>query len=142
MSSTPITAELREFADEIDERAGYGVVMPNPTSKHSGAPYGPSSETEELYAIADRIDAEHERRMDDCRREVRREVIRYMRGVLTDLDRGVRRVRKGDKVEVVRCRDCLFAHPRVDGLMQCDITRLVNHENFFCANGARREMDA
>jgi len=64
--SKPITDELREFANEIDERAGYGVVMPNPTSKHSGAPYGPSSETEELYAIADRIDAQHEKLKQLC----------------------------------------------------------------------------
>ena len=43
--------------------------------------------------------------------------------------------------DVVLCGECIFAHPRVDGLMQCDITKLVNHENFFCANGARREAD-
>jgi len=43
--------------------------------------------------------------------------------------------------DVVRCSECIFAHPRVDGLMQCDITKLVNHENFYCANGARREVD-
>ena len=129
MSSAAITAELREFADEIYERAGYG------------APYGPSSENEELCAIADRIDAEHKRRMDDCRREVRREVIRYMRGVLTDLDRGVRRVRKCDKVEVVRCRDCAYCQRHVDGSHVCELTHLAYRDDYYCYFGARREVD-
>lgn len=47
-----------------------------------------------LEAVADRIDQEHERRMADSRREMRRAVIRYLRSVLTDYERGVKRVRK------------------------------------------------
>ena len=77
----PITKELREFADEICERAGYG------------APYGPSSENEELCAIADRIDREHERRMADSRREMRRAAVRYMRSVFDDYYHGIKRKR-------------------------------------------------
>ena len=95
-----------------------------------------------LLDIADRIDAEHARRMDDCRREVRREVIRYVRGVLTDLDRGVRRVRKGDKTEVVRCRDCESAvesHYH-DGLVCCMHGIHVDGSHF-CSDGERREVE-
>jgi hypothetical protein len=127
----PITKELREIADEICERAGYG------------APYGPSSEKEELCAIADRIDAEHRRRMGDCRREVRREVIHYMRGVLTDLERGVRRVRKCDKVEVVRCKDCVHSRPaEQEAVYYCDLEAFgLMGETAYCSLGERREVD-
>lgn len=51
-----ITDELREYADTLSERARYGVTISNPLNPHSGAPIGPTKETEELYAIADRID--------------------------------------------------------------------------------------
>lgn len=47
----------------------------------------------ELFAIADRIDREHESRMADSRREMRRAVIRYIRGVLNDYDHGIKRKR-------------------------------------------------
>lgn len=56
-----ITGELREYADTLSERAWYGATIPSPFNPHSGAPIGPTKETEELYAIADRIDADHEK---------------------------------------------------------------------------------
>lgn len=140
----PITKMLREFADAISEHAGYGVVMPNPTNKHSGAPYGPSSETEELYAIADRIDEEHKRRMDDCRRETRRALVRYLRGVLTDYDKGIKRVRRKDKAEVVRCEDCMYAW-RTDDRFMClarpTIAAHLMDADDYCSRGVRKEAD-
>ena len=96
---------------------------------------------DEMTAVADRIDAEHRRRMDDCRREVRREVIRYMRGVLTDLDRGVRRVRKGDKAEVVRCRDCENGMS-IDGHILCMMLGVPSMgADDYCSHGERRKED-
>ena len=125
MSSAAITAELREYAQQAVMRDDY----------MAGLSY-------DLDRVADHIDAEHERRMDDCRREVRREVIRYMRGVLTDLDRGVRRVRKGDKAEVVRCRDCVHSRPaEEDAIYYCDKgTFGLMGGTAYCSLGKRREV--
>ena len=64
----PITKELREYAAEH-------VRL-------------------KLFAIADRIDQEHERRMADSRREMRRAAVRYMRSVFDDYYHGIKRVRK------------------------------------------------
>jgi len=125
MSSTPITAGLREVAAKTEGANG-----------RCGKLY-----RGDLDRIADRIDAEHERRMDDCRREVRREVIRYMRGVLTDLDRGVRRVRKGDKAEVVRCRDCVHAYFVGGNNNSCGVFGITGiGADDFCSNGERKEV--
>lgn len=46
---------------------------------------------DEWLAIADSIDAEHARRMERCRREVRRDFARYMRSCIADYERGVSR---------------------------------------------------
>jgi hypothetical protein len=46
-----------------------------------------------LCAIADRIDREHERRMADSRREMRRAAVRYMRSVFDDYYHGIKRKR-------------------------------------------------
>jgi hypothetical protein len=114
----PITAELREIVPLM--------------------PCGGN----EMTAIADRIDAEHKRRMDDCRRNVRREAVRYMRGVLTDLDRGVRRVRKGDKTEVVRCKDCVHAYFVGGNDNFCGVFDIKGiGADDFCSNGERREVE-
>jgi hypothetical protein len=67
MRSEPITKELREHAADH--------VRP------------------ELLAIADRIDREHERRMADSRREMRRAAVRYMRSVFDDYYHGIKRKR-------------------------------------------------
>lgn len=126
MSSTPITADLREYVDVLYEHG-----------RLAGFDHGV------LLDIADRIDAEHGRRMDDCRREVRRETIRYMRGVLTDLDRGVRRVRKCDKTEVVRCKDCVHSRPaEEDAVYYCDLEAFgLMGGTAYCSLGERREVD-
>jgi hypothetical protein len=67
MRNEPITKELREHAAEH-------VRL-------------------ELFAIADRIDREHERRMADSRREMRRAAVRYMRSVFDDYYHGIKRKR-------------------------------------------------
>lgn len=127
----PITKELREYVEENRMGNGMGVE----TMWGNSVPY-------DLLQIADCIDAEHERRMADCRRETKRDVVRYVRGVLTDYDRGVRRVRKGDKAEVVRCRDCKHAaeHSIWANTTICDL--FTGHEvtaDDYCSRGDRRE---
>lgn len=47
-----------------------------------------------LSACADQIDAEHERRMEQCRHETKRAALRYLRSVMEDyLRHGVKRTR-------------------------------------------------
>jgi hypothetical protein len=76
MRNEPITKELREYSSQAVNRDDYMAGL-----------------TYDLDRIADRIDAEHERRMADSRREMRRAVIRYIRGVLNDYDHGIKRKR-------------------------------------------------
>ena len=73
----PITKGLRDYADLIYER---GAI----TALDHGILLG--------YATA--IDNEHKRRMADSRRNMRRAVVRYLRGVLNDYDHGIKRARK------------------------------------------------
>jgi hypothetical protein len=116
--SEPITKELRDALDRM---------WPNP----------------ELLEIADRIDAEHKRRMDDCRRNTNRALVRYLRGVLTDYDKGIKRVRKGDATEVVRCKDCQWAR-RMDDRFVCTVRPLMAHlvdSDEYCSRGVRKEVD-
>ena len=97
----------------------------------------------DLDHIADRIDEEHKRRMDDCRRETRRALVRYLRGVLTDYDKGIKRVRKGDKAEVVRCEDCQYAREMYDRyvcLVRPNIAHFVDADDY-CSRGVRKEED-
>jgi len=47
-----------------------------------------------LIACADQIDAEHERRMEDCRRETRRSTCNYISRVVADYKRGKKWKRK------------------------------------------------
>lgn len=47
-----------------------------------------------LMGIADQIDREHGERLWQCRRETKRAFARYMRSVITDYEKGVKRVRK------------------------------------------------
>lgn len=124
--SEPITKELREYVNTLYD---YGAITP---SNHDAT-----------IALADRIDAEHERRMDDCRRNSNRHVVRYIRGVLTDYDRGVKRVRRGDKAEVVRCKDCQWAR-RMDDRFVCTVRPLLAHlvdADEYCSRGVRAEVD-
>ena len=118
MVSEPITKELRDTL---------GKMWSNP----------------ELIEIADRIDAEHKRRMEDCRHNTKRALVRYLRGVLNDYDRGIKRVRKEDKAEVVRCRDCQWAR-RMDDRFVCTVRPLMAHlvdADEYCSRGVRAEVD-
>lgn len=97
----------------------------------------------DLDAIADRIDAEHKTRMSQSRRESRLAAIRYLRGVLLDYERGIKRVRKGDAVEVVRCRDCMYAR-RMDDRFVCTVRPTMAHlvdADEYCSRGVRAEVD-
>lgn len=95
------------------------------------------------HGIADRIDAEHERRMERSRYEARRAVLNYLGGVLVDYKKGVKRVRKCDKEEVVRCRDCFWSY--VDkGTYVCNFNPAAAHyvgPDAFCSYGKRIEED-
>jgi hypothetical protein len=77
MRSEPITKELREYSSQAVNRDDYMAGL-----------------TYDLDRIADRIDQEHERRMADSRREMRRAAVRYMRSVFDDYYHGIKRVRK------------------------------------------------
>ena len=135
----PITKELREWASKH-----FGKTLDDGNTLINGLEM---LEMNELLEIADRIDAEHRRRMDDCRRETRRALVRYLRGVLTDYDKGIKRVRKGDKAEVVRCEDCQYAW-RTDDRFVCTLRRtlrplgahLVDADDY-CSRGVRKEDD-
>lgn len=118
MMSEPVTKELRDALDRM---------WPNP----------------ELLEIADRIDSEHKRRMDDCRRNTNRALVRYLRGVLTDYDRGIKRVRKGDAVEVIHCEYCQWAQP-MDDRYVCTVRPTLMHlvdADEYCSRGVRAEVD-
>lgn len=99
------------------------------------------TETDELRILRSEVKAQAEyiKRLRDKLDAATRLNVRYY-SEQRDLMRQLHAWMTG-ATDVVRCSECIFAHPRVDGLMQCDITKLVNHENFFCANGARREVD-
>jgi hypothetical protein len=124
--SEPITKELREYVNTMYD---YGAITP---SNH-----------DTTIAIADRIDAEHETRMSQSRRESRLAAIRYLRGVLLDYEKGIKRVRKGDATEVVRCKDCQFAR-RMDDRFVCTVRPLLAHlvdADEYCSRGVRAEVD-
>ena len=76
MSSEPITKELREYSSQAVNRDDYMAGL-----------------TYDLDRIADRIDQEHERRIADSRREMRRAAVRYMRSVFDDYYHGIKRKR-------------------------------------------------
>jgi hypothetical protein len=76
MRSEPITKELREYSSQAVNRDDYMAGL-----------------TYDLDRIADRIDREHERRMADSRREMRRAAVRYMRSVFDDYYHGIKRKR-------------------------------------------------
>ena len=43
-------------------------------------------------------------------------------------------------VGIVRCKDCVWASRRVDGVVQCGISRLAHMADHYCADGVR-EVD-
>jgi len=127
--SEPTTKELREWVNKY--LYPYDINYIN------------SSYGTHLMEIADAIDAEHRRRMADSRRESRQAAIRYLRGVLLDYERGIKRVRKGDAVEVVRCRDCMYAR-RMDDRFVCTVRPTMAHlvdADEYCSRGKRAEAD-
>jgi hypothetical protein len=76
MRNEPITKELREYSSQAVNRDDYMAGL-----------------TYDLDRIADRIDQEHERRIADSRREMRRAAVRYMRSVFDDYYHGIKRKR-------------------------------------------------
>ena len=124
----PVTKELRFLIDVIEDG------KPLPYDKTA------------LVGVANTIDVEHKRRMEDCRRNTKRELVRYLRGVLTDYDHNIKRVRKGDRVEVVvRCRDCRWAReasPKGEWHRTCRLRPLMQYyvrDDDFCSHGERGE---
>ena len=86
MRNEPITKELREYVRLV---RAYHL-----TDNHGKKREYVEATTTDMLELADRIDQEHERRMADSRREMRRAAVRYMRSVLTDYKKSVKRVRK------------------------------------------------
>jgi hypothetical protein len=74
--SEPITKGLREYVDLIYD---HGAI--------SALDHGV------LLDYADHIEEEYKNRLENSRREMRRAVIRYIRGVLNDYDHGIKRKR-------------------------------------------------
>ena len=77
MRSEPITKGMREYVDLIYD---HGAI--------SALDHGV------LLDYADHIDEEYKNRLENSRYEMRRAVIHYLRGVLNDYEKGVKRVRK------------------------------------------------
>ena len=42
---------------------------------------------------------------------------------------------------LVRCKDCKYWHdaPAADGFNSCEMDALIRYEDFFCANGERKD---
>ena len=58
---------------------------------------------------------------------------------VTDYERDVMRVRKGDATKVVRCRDCMYAR-RMDDRFVCTVRPLMAHlvdADEYCSRGLR-----
>jgi len=72
-----VADQLREFADNITDDLDDDTYWMR----------------DELYRIADQIDREHERRMEQQAYELRRAFCRYMGGVLDDYRHGMKRKR-------------------------------------------------
>ena len=104
---------------------------------------------EELCEIADRIEREHEARMRQSREDARRAAMRYLRHVMLDYEKGIKRVRKGTTVEVVRCRDCKWASllsarplPIEDWPYVCRLRPLMQHyvkADDYCSKGELKD---
>lgn len=86
MVNKPITKELREYVRLV---RAYHL-----TDNHGKKREYVEATTTDLLEIADHIDEEYKNRLENSRYEMRRAVIRYIRSVLSDYDRGIKRVRK------------------------------------------------
>lgn len=76
---------LREFADRHADKLGTAIVGDTQTAESSAWHY--------LYRLANQIDREHERRMEQQSYELRKAFCRYMGGVLDDYRHGMKRKR-------------------------------------------------
>ena len=56
-------------------------------------------------------------------------------------ERAALRAELAEMVEVVRCGDCVWASRRVDGVVQCGISRLAHMADHYCADGVREVVD-
>lgn len=86
MVNEPITKELREYVRLV---RAYHL-----TDNHGKKREYVEATTTDLLEIADHIDEEYKNRLENSRYEMRKAVIRYIRGVLNDYDHGIKRVRK------------------------------------------------
>lgn len=59
---------------------------------------------------ASRIEREHERRMEQCKRDVRRDFARFMRSVIADYEKGVSRRNRNHAHRKVRLTDDATGH--------------------------------
>lgn len=62
-----------------------------PLRKYARIPYR-SHQRDQLLGIADEIDREHERRMEQSRNDTRRAFARYLRSVIADYLKGYKRL--------------------------------------------------
>lgn len=76
---------LREFANRHADKLGAAIVGDSATADNSAWHY--------LYKLADQIDREHARRMEQQSYDLRRAFCRYLGGVIDDYKRGIKRKR-------------------------------------------------
>ena len=74
---------LREFADRHADKLGAAIVGDSATAENSAWHY--------LYKLADQIDREHERRMEQCRHETKRAFAKYLRQITAEYERSHKR---------------------------------------------------
>ena len=74
---------LREFADRHADKLGAAIVGDTQTAESSAWHY--------LYRLADQIDQDHERRMEQCRHETKRAFAKYLRQITGEYERGHKR---------------------------------------------------
>lgn len=85
MSDNVATRRRQSVADPLREFAQSTEVVPGMSLRRC---------RDYLLKVADEIDAEHERRMEDCRRNTRRVTCNYFSRVVADYKRGEKWIRK------------------------------------------------
>lgn len=76
---------LREFADRHADKLGAAIVGDTQTAESSAWHY--------LYRLANQIDREHERRMEQQAYDLRKAFCRYLCSVIDDYRHGMKRKR-------------------------------------------------
>lgn len=84
MTDTDATRKRHHVADPLREYAESTALLPGMSIREV---------RDELQKLADQIDREHERRMDQQSYELRKAFCRYMGGVLDDYRHGMKRKR-------------------------------------------------